>query len=325
MYFRQIYFTILIPLVCIPAIVGVSHCQEPEQIKQKILASLAKIENYPAGIVKGRAIYRGRPEGIAHIQFRGNKMWMELDDIATADEETKRRMISTLDVMGTSKFLYTAAFDGKRLFEFSPQTLRFTVQSVKSVPHPFFDCAFLPKYWIHMGGSKYEEFRKIVEYKEWETKVEQISEGRWKLSQINIGGGLPGGNAMLSVRDRFIIVDEKYDYLVTEYYANGFHGKLAGTLVWDKQDGNWYAKKGKQMGGDKPFCEWSIEEISFDASKCRNSFDDLETTIPFATCITHLDEKYHEISKTYKGGAEGEAEFRLRGLARLKRSKEEGF
>jgi len=79
------------------------------------------------------------------------------------------------------------------------------------------------------------------------------------------------------------------------------------------------------MGGNKPFCEWIIEEISFDASKCRNSFDDLETTIPFATCITHLDEKYHEISKTYKGGAEGEAEFRLRQLARLKRTKEEGF
>ena len=86
MYFRQIYFIILFPLGCIPAIVGVSHCQEPEQIKQKILASLAKIENYPAGIVKGRAIYRGRPEGIAHIQFRGNKMWKELDNFSTVDE-----------------------------------------------------------------------------------------------------------------------------------------------------------------------------------------------------------------------------------------------
>jgi len=304
--------------------VGVGHCQDTEQIKQKILTSLAKIENYPAGIVKGRAIYRGRPEGIAHIQFRGNKMWKELDNIATADEAEKRRMISTKDVMGTSKFLYTAEFDGKRLFEFSPQTLRFTVRTVRSVPDPFLNCAFLPKYWIHMGGNKNEVFRNVVENSKYETKVEQISEGRWKLSQTNLGSLLPGGNARVGIRDRFIIVDEKCDNLVTEYFGEGFQGKLAGTLVWDKQDGNWYVKHGKQMGGDMPYCEWSIEEISFDASKCRNRFDDLETMIPFATCITHLDEKYHEISKTYKGGAEGEAEFRLRELALLKRKKE-GF
>ena len=323
MYSRQLYSTILLPIWFMQVLVGIGHCQDPEQIKQKILASLAKIENYPAGIIKGRAIYQGRLEGIAHIQFRGNKMWKELDNISTADEAEKRRLISTRDVMGTSKFLYTAEFDGKKLYQFSPQTLRFTVRTVKSVPAPFLDCAFLPNYWLHMGGSKYQVFRKVIEYKEWETKVEQISEGRWKLSQMNIGSGLPG-NEKLSVRDRFIIVDEKCDYLVTEYYAFGAHGKLAGTLVWEKQDGNWYAKQGKQLGGDMPFCEWNIEEISFDASKCRNRFDDLETMIPFATCITHLDEKYHEISKTYKGGAEGEAEFRLRELALLKRGKE-GF
>ncbi len=323
MHFRQLYFAILLPVWCLHVWVGVVHCQDPESIKQKVLASLAKIENYPAGIVKGRAIYRGRPKGIAHVQFRGNKMWEELDQIATADETEKRRLLATMDVMGTSKFHYTAEFDGKRLYEFSPQTLCFTVQDVKSVPEPFFSCAFLPKYWIQVGGSR-EVFRKVIEYKEYETKVEKISEGRWKLSQSNMGRELPGGNARISVRDRYIIVDEKCDFLVTEYFVDGFHGKRTGTLVWEKQDGNWYAKQGKQFGGDMPHAEWNIEEISFDASKCRNRFDDLETTIPFATCITHLDENYHEISKKYKGGAEGEAEFRLRALALLKRRKE-GF
>jgi len=212
-----------------------------------------------------------------------------------------------------------------RLYEFGPPALRFTVQTVRSVPDPFFDCAFLPRHWTYMGGRKREEFRKFIEFKETETKIEQISEGRWKLSQTNIGSSPPGGNAMITVRDRFLIVDEKCDYLVTEYFGSGKTGTVTGTFVWAKQDGNWYAKQGMQMGGDMPLCEWTIDEISFDASKCRNSFDDLETMIPFATCITHLDEKYNELSKKYKGGAEGEAEFRLRELAKLKRLKEEGL
>ncbi len=40
MYYRKIYFTILFALGCILAFVGVSHGQEPEQIKQKVLASV---------------------------------------------------------------------------------------------------------------------------------------------------------------------------------------------------------------------------------------------------------------------------------------------
>ena len=58
---------------------------------------------------------------------------------------------------------------------------------------------------------KREEFRKFIEFKETETKIEQISDGRWKLSQTNIGSSLPGGNAMITVRDGFLIVDEKCD------------------------------------------------------------------------------------------------------------------
>ena len=92
---------------------GVGLCQDAEHVKKKVLASVAKIENYSAAIVKGRAIYRGRLKGIAHVQFRGNKMWKELDNVATADETEKRRIISNKDVMGTSNFLYTAAFDGE--------------------------------------------------------------------------------------------------------------------------------------------------------------------------------------------------------------------
>jgi hypothetical protein len=175
-----------------------------------------------------------------------------------------------------------------------------------------------------MGLNDLQTFRRFFEIKGYETKVEKLSEGRWKLSQVNLGSLLPGGNDRVAIRDRWIIVDEKCDYLVTEYFGEGFQGQLAGTMVWEKQDGNWYAKEGKQLAGGKPLAEWSISEISFDASTCRNRFDDLESLVPFATQITYFDEKNVEMSQSYKGGEEGKAEYRLRQLALLKRQKE-GF
>ncbi len=302
----------------------VSYCQDTEQIKKKILASLEKIENYPAAIVKGKTAYMGETQGRTHLQFRGEKMWMQLDGIATANEMEKKRLTATYEVMGTSDFLHTTEFDGKKLFDFNQHNLTLYIRTVRRVPAKFADCPLLPKYWLHMGLNEGQVFRKVIETKGYETKIEKVSEGRWKLSQTNLGSLLPGGNERVAIRDRYIIVDEKCDYLVTEYFGDGFQGKLAGTMVWEKQDGNWYAKQGKQTAGGKPLAEWSIDEISFDASKCRSRFDDLESLVPFATQVTHFDERNEEVSQTYKGGVEGKAEYRLRQLALLKRQKE-GF
>ena len=318
-------FALLFLSVCFMlAMTPVSHCQDPQQIKQKVLASLEKIANYPSAIVKGKTSYLGNTHGLTHLQFRGEKLWMQLDGIATADAKEKKRLTATYEAMGTYDFLHTFEFDGKKLYNFNQHNLTLYIRTVRRVPAKFTDCPLLPKYWLHMGLNDRQLFQKVVESKSYETKVEKVSEGRWKLSQTNLGSLLPGGNARVAIRDRYIIVDEKCDYLVTEYFGEGFQGQLAGTMVWEKQDGNWYAKQGKQTAGGKPLAEWSIDEISFDASKCRSRFDDLESLVPFATQITHFDEKDEEVSQSYKGGDEGKAEYRLRKLALLKRQKE-GF
>ena len=111
---------------------------------------------------------------------------------------------------------------------------------------------------------------------------------------------------------------------LTEYYADGAQGKLEGQFEWAKQDGNWYPKHGKQLLSSKPYAEWDIEEISFDANKVRTQFNDLEKSIPFATRIFVIDEQGNTVSTTFSGGKEGEAEHNLRQLAWLKRKKE-GF
>ena len=320
----RFYSAICIGAFCTFVVAQSGVCQDAEQIKQRILASLSKIENYPVGIVKGKAIYRGDNPELAYLQYRGNKMWMEIDDIATKEADVKRLLTAVYEVKGTSNFPRTLEFDGKRLFTFNPYNLSLDIQSVKSIPSNFERCALWPKYWLHMGGNPHELFRDVVQDTIYnaETKVEQISPGRWKLSQTNIGSLLPEGNGKVAIRDRYIIVDEKCDYLVTEYFGSGNQGKLSGSMVWEKQDGNWYAKQGNQKGGARPYAEWNIDEISFDASKCRTKFDDLESIVPFATCITRMDEKSRPLSKEYKGGVDGETEHKLRELAWSKRKKD---
>ena len=317
-------FSLLLSVCFVVAAAKFVHGQDNDQLMKKIVASLEKIDSYPAAIIKGKTAFQGETRGLTHLQFRGEKMWMELDIVATADAKERKRLTASHEVMGTTGFLVTMEFDGKKFYSFDPYNLALYIRTVRRAPAKFVDCPLVPKYWLHMGLNTTQVFRKIAEPKSYETKVEKLSEGRWKLSQKNLGNQLPGGNERVGIRDRYIVVDEKCDYLVTEYFGDGFQGKLAGTMVWEKQDGNWYAKHGKQTAGGQPLAEWTIDEISFDASKCRSRFDDLETLIPFATEITHFDEKNNEVSQHFKGGEDGKAEFQLRKLALLKRQKE-GF
>lgn len=298
--------------------------QTPEEVKRRVLASLQKIDNYPAAIVKGKMSVGNALRGNAHLHFRGKSMWMEIDRLPMADEETRRRLEATYEVMGTTDFPHTVEFDGKQFFEFSPYNLALSIQDVKSQPWIFADCPLLPEYWLHMGGNDRETFKKFCQDSKYEVKVEKLSDGEWKLSQSNLGSLLPGGNARVAIRDRYIIVDEKCNYLVTQYWGTGFQGTLVGTMTWEPKDGNWYAKKGIQTHSDHPVAEWEIDEIEFDASKCRQKFNELESIVPFATKILREDEKQNELSTKYKGGRDGETEFKLRELAWLKRKKE-GF
>jgi hypothetical protein len=177
-----------------------------------------------------------------------------------------------------------------------------------------------------MGANSDHLFAWVIEYKKSETVIEKLEAGAWKLSQTGLGRDLPNPERV-GIKDHFIIVDEKCDYLVTEYYGEGHQGVLTGTLEWANQDGNWYVKHGKQTLGNKTdgsttYAEWFIDEASFDVTKVTAKFDDLESKIPFATKMTFLDERQNELSSKHKGGKEGETEFKLRELARFKKLKE---
>jgi hypothetical protein len=303
--------------------VRIGLAQDSEAIKQKVLSSHLKIEKYPAALVKGKYVLRERTEYAVSLQMRGDKMWIEGDSFARNEPLEKQAAANKVvrEIMGAGEFPLTIGFDGKNLYEFAPDKLTLTVKSVKSVPSVFSDSPFLPTNWVRMAGNRNQFFRNLVEGSEYETKVEQLDTTRWKLSQTGLGSRLPDGGKNVDIQERYVIVDAKCDYLVTEYQGNGFQGKLEGQLEWSNQDGNWYARHGKQLANGKPLAEWTVDEISFDAKKCRSQFDNLESLVPFATKVMTLDQKSNLLSTRFKGGNEGETEHNLRELAlRMKQS-----
>ena len=117
------------------------------------------------------------------------------------------------------------------------------------------------------------------------------------------------------MRERFIIVDPKLDFLVVEYsYTGGRGGRYSGLLEWEIHDGKWYPKHAKHQchENSKLDIEWFIDEISFDAKKCRSRFDDIETVVPLGTKIDTFDANSKLLSTKYKGGEEGKQEYKLR-------------
>jgi hypothetical protein len=304
---------------------SVVHSQEWEQLKPKIVASLSRIESYPAAVAKGwiNSSDNESERLSVYFEFVGDRMWREDNAIQFADEKNKQRIQTVYEAMGTSALRTTHAFDGKKYWQFSPYNLVLTVKSVRRMPQIFQRCCFLPVHWLHMGSDDGQRFINLVNHKKQEPKVESLGNGKWKLSQTNLGADAPNP-ALVGIRNRFIIVDEKSNFLVTEYYGEGRQGRLEGKIEWAEQDGFWYAKHGIHLHTGRIYDEWHIDEISFDPKRCRTRVDTLESTVPFATKIVQRDDKDDEISTTFKGGADGESEHKLREFASLKRLRELG-
>ncbi len=315
--------SLLIQAALFSVTASVCYAQDAIEVERKALAALTKVENYPAGVVKGSAVYAGKPYGKFHVHFRDSMYWLENDTSAVETEQDRKRILGTQEIMGASKLLPTAAYDGKHFFDFRPYTLTLTVQTTSRLPIAFAQCKLLPVYWTKMGTNPRQRFSDVIKSEVGEHKVEALSDGRWKISNTNIGANIPGAEK-IDIRDRYVMVDGKCDFLVTEYAASGSQGVLQGTLNWKLQDGFWYAKSGKQTISGRPWAEWEIDSISFDADKPRTRFDDLEETVPFATRIIRTDEKNEEVAREYKGDTAGEEAYNARELAGLKRL-EEGF
>lgn len=302
--------------------------QDAETVKATMMKSLAKIENYSAGIIKGTWGGFGAVQETGQLQFRGDKMWLESvgRNLNQPAEQYAAKIKASLEVMGTAGLLHTCEFDGKKFYEFNPYNLALRIESASRLPPAFSGLPLRPENWLYMGSDRTQFFRRFIEDSDYPVKVEELGGGRWKLSQSDLGSLLPEESRkhFLGVKDRYIIVDEQCEFLVTKYYGKGAKVEVEGTLEWDKQDGNWYAKHGKQFLAGKPIQEWTIEEISFDATKCRTKFNDLESTAPFATRIDTYDEKGQLISQSYQGGKDGEVEHKLRSLA-LRQRKKNGF
>lgn len=301
---------------------------EPEELKKRVVASLLKVENYAGGVLKGRMILRDTPglDSRIQVQFRGSKVYYEQSFREAADEEKRKHLDAVFDAMGTTGMLHLTQFDGKKLRKFNPYNLEYTEQNVVNNEQAISDLCVLPWYWVRMGANSLQRFARVIESERVVATIEKVENGVWKLSQTGLGQNLPNA-ALVGIKERFIIVDEKCDYLVTEYYGEGHQGVLTGTLEWANQDGNWYVKHGKQTLGNKTdgsttYAEWFIDEASFDVTKVTAKFDDLESKIPFATKMTFLDERQKELSSQHKGGKDGETEFKLRELARFKKLKE---
>jgi hypothetical protein len=310
-----------IDVVCLVSFVFIQngYCQDADDIKQFVLKSIARIENYPAVVITGD--YASNVHiSTAKVYVRGKEIWGEFQetDYDSPQEVQERKRSNIMRIMGC-ELPIMRAFDGKRFYLFNPFSLTLRIEPSQRIVSDGAFLFMLPHYWITIGSSDISPFRKLVEGKNAEVKVEPLSEGRWKLSQKGLEMNLKDESlrSRVGIRERFIIVDPKLDYLATEYEGNGAMGRVAGQFEWEKQDGSWYVKHGKHTINDKLMSEWHIKEISFDANKCRARFDDMESVVPFATQVTIYDGSKKAVER-YKGGKAGEEEFKLRDLALAK-------
>ncbi|MGN6544974.1 MAG: hypothetical protein ACTHK7_07985 [Aureliella sp.] len=307
---------VLLTLSILIAYGNMAAAQDVETVKANVLKSLAKIEGYSVGVVKGTWINSAVIERSGQFHFRDHQMWIEYDgsDLREDPEKRAARIKAAREARGTVGLLHTSEFDGTTHYDFDPYNLALQISPTTKLPPIFAGLPLLPQNWLSMGGAPTQRFDRFIGDPDYEVNVEPLGDGRWKLSQSDLGSRLPEEvrKQFIGVKDRWIIVDEKCDFLVTEYYGIGEKVQVEGFMEWEKQEGRWYAKHGKQLFGGRPFLEWFIESISFDPSKCRTEFSDLESTVPPATRIDTYDEKKRLVSRAYKNGKEGEAEYQRR-------------
>jgi hypothetical protein len=295
-------------LIFVVAINSPSYSQDAESVKQSVLKGIERIEHFPA------MTFRGTYEGPAidvtcTFHVRGDEVWQENSDqlIKRAIGDEKKREMANARLTTKCQLPTILAFDGKNNYDFNPFNLELRIEPGKYKSSSESD--MLPKRWIAINGSPNLPFRKLLEGKIPEVKVERLNDGRWKLSQTGVGDNLPEeSRKRIGVRERSIIVDPKLDFHITEYETNGAMGHLSGVLEWEKQDGFWFVKHGKHIAEDSVLSEFRIDEISFDEKKCRTRFDDIEDIVPFATRIRTKDANDRLVTEQYKGGVAGEDE-----------------
>ena len=273
--------------------------QDSEKIKALVLKSIERFENIPTMVVKGK-FESPSYESETLFYARGDELWQEKTNefhknLGTSKAEQAKEREENQRIMGCTlpKIL---AFDGKTNYEFSPSQLTLRVEpSQDSGGDPAF-ASMKPQQWVAFGQNKLSTFRKFIERKTPELSVQPFGDGQWKLSR-----------SFSSESKTHCIVKPLYDYHVSafEQIRNGTN-YASGQLEWAKQDGFWYVKHGKHFYGKQLYCEWQISEISFDVTKCRNRFDDIESVVPFGTKITVYDSNRKISAERFKGGKPGE-------------------
>ncbi len=92
--------SLLIQAALFSVTASVCYAQDAIEVERKALAALTKVENYPAGVVKGSAVYAGKPYGKFHVHFRDSMYWLENDTSAVETEQDRKRILGTQEIMG---------------------------------------------------------------------------------------------------------------------------------------------------------------------------------------------------------------------------------
>jgi len=312
---RYFCSAVMIFLASPPAI---HYGQDASAVKQSVLVAIDRCENLPAVVITGT--YKSSISTTSlTMQIRGNSIWQEETSRyfnKMAVEEQDAEVLSRRRVTKCELPLINA-FDGKKNYKFNPFTLILKIEPASGKGGSF--SAMQPKGWNLMSGHFAFPLRNLAEGEGGDLKIEQLKDGRWRLSQVGLGANLPQETRKeLAVRNQSIVVDPKVEYHIVEYEADGAIGTNSGVFEWEKQDGFWFPRHGKHLNRDRLLSEWRIDKISFDARNCRSRFDDIERVVPFATQIDVYDGNKKRIETRFKGGKSGEEEHKLIKLALLK-------
>lgn len=297
---------------------AIHYGQDASAVKQAVLVAIDRCDNLPAVVITGT--YKSSTSTTAlTMQIRGNSFWQEETSqyFHKMPVEEQEADVSSRRQVTKCELPLIDAFDGKKSYKFNPFTLILKIEPASGKSG---SCsAMQPKGWNLMSGHSAFPLRSLAEGEGGELQVEQLKDGRWRLSQAGLGGNLPEATRKeLAVWNRSIVVDPKVGYHIVEYEADGAIGMVSGVFEWEKQDGFWFPCHGKHMNRNRLSSEWKIDKISFDAKNCRARFDEIEQIVPFATQIDVYDGNRKRIETRFKGGKAGEEEHKLIKLALLK-------
>lgn len=283
---------------------GTAKCGEPE-VRKRVIAAWEKHESIPFAKMNGTLYSR---VGLSDFSFEtidekfylsiGPKYFKTAKELEAWRKEQVQEQ-GTKVISESSPQLF--AFDGRRNFEFFPAQYLVRVLNVPEPRFPAVTAQLCPRNWSkYRGLLKFSAIFEGLDYAD-------EGNGRAKFSKT-----FPKTNPPQYYESISIATDENQgDHITRVDTHGGVVGETILDLQWAVCEGVWYPCKGEYRVNGEVLESWEIQEITFQRSRVRQSFEIKVDQLPFGTEIWEQAMDSKESTTRYVGGELGKRENRL--------------